>query len=273
MAALRGRRRWAHRREIAGQIADLARRSLRPDYRTIDTATASVALLEVGPQLLPEFPETLRKCAARDLERLGVDVHLGTAAATLDADGLELADGSRLEARTVLWAAGVAPSPLARTLAEAAGARVDGAGRIVVCHDLTLRTHANVFAIGDMAAVAGVPGVAPAAMQQGWHAALVIRARLASRRSPGAFRYLDKGRLAVIGHNRAVGTAFGLRFGGRLALLVWAVVHVRYLLGWGNRLVTVLRWLWTILARNRGQRVIASHGSLKAPAYNPAVNI
>jgi NADH dehydrogenase len=259
--------------ELAGQVADLARRTLRPDYRTIDTAEASVALLEVGPELLTEFPESLRRRAARDLERLGVDVHVSTAAAALDADGLDLADGGRLEARTVLWAAGVAPSPLARTLAEAAGSRVDATGRIVVCHDLTLPTHANVFAVGDMAAVDGVPGVAPAAMQQGRHAARVIRAQLASRRSPGTFRYLDKGQLAVVGHNRAVGTAAGLRFAGRLALLVWAVVHVRYLLGWGNRLVTVVRWLWTMLARNRGQRVIASHGSLKAPAYNPAVNI
>jgi NADH:quinone reductase (non-electrogenic) len=259
--------------EIAGQVADLARRTLRPDYRAIDTATASVALLEVGPQLLPEFPEPLRERAARDLERLGVDVHVGTAAAALDADGLDLADGGRLEARTVLWAAGVAPSPLARSLADAAGARVDDAGRIVVCHDLTVPNHTNVFAVGDMAAIPGVPGVAPAAMQQGRHAARVIRARLASRRTPGSFRYLDKGRLAVIGHNRAVGAAMGLRFSGRLALLVWAVVHVRYLLGWGNRLVTVVRWLWTMLARNRGQRVIASHGSLKAPAYNPPVTI
>jgi NADH dehydrogenase len=178
-----------------------------------------------------------------------------------------------MEARTVLWAAGVAPSPLARTLADAAGARVDAAGRIAVCHDLTVRGHPNVFAVGDMAALDGVAGVAPAAMQQGRHAARVIRARLASRRSPGAFRYVDKGSLAVVGHNRAVGTAAGVRFSGRLALLVWALVHVRYLVGWGNRLVTVVRWLWTILARDRGQRVIASHGSLKAPAYNSAVTI
>jgi NADH dehydrogenase len=259
--------------ELAGQVADLARRTLRPDYRAIDTAEASVALLEVGSELLADFPQPLRRRAARDLERLGVDVHVGTAAAALDADGLDLADGGRLQARTVLWAAGVAPSPLARSLADAAGARVDAAGRIAVCHDLTLPHHANVFAVGDMAAVDGVPGVAPAAMQQGRHAARVIRARLASRRSPGAFRYVDKGSLAVVGHNRAVGTAAGLRFGGRLALLVWALVHVRYLVGWGNRFVTVVRWLWTILARNRGQRVIASHGSLKAPTYNPAVNI
>ena len=178
--------------ELAGQIADLARRTLRPDYRAVDTAEASVALLEVGPELLPEFPEPLRRRAARDLERLGVDVRTGVAAAALDADGLELADGGRIEARTVLWAAGVAPSPLTRVLADAAGARVDAAGRIVVCGDLTLPSRPEVFAIGDMAAVDGVPGVAPAAMQQGRHAAQVVRARLAGRRTPGTFRYLDR---------------------------------------------------------------------------------
>jgi NADH dehydrogenase len=259
--------------EIAGQIADLARRTLRHDYRTIDTTEATIALLEVGSELLAEFPAPLRARAARDLERLGVDVHFGAAAAALDADGLDLADGGRLEARTVVWAAGVAASPLARSLVDAGGGRLDDAGRIVVCRNLTLSRHPHVFAIGDMAAVDGVPGVAPAAMQQGRHAARIIRARLASRRSPGAFRYVDKGRLAVIGHNRAVGAAGGLRFAGRAALLIWAVVHVRYLLGWGNRLVTVTRWLWTIVARDRGQRVIASHGSLKAQPYNPRVNI
>jgi NADH dehydrogenase len=260
--------------ELAGQIADLARRTLRPDYRAVDTAEASITLLEVGPDLLPEFPEPLRARAARDLERLGVDVQTCAAAAALDADGLDIADGRRLDARTVIWAAGVAASPLARTLADAAGARIDDAGRIVVCGDLTLPHHPDVFAIGDMAAVDGVPGVAPAAMQQARHAARIIRARLAGRRTPGTFRYLDKGRLAVIGHNRAVGAALGVRFAGRLTLLVWAVVHVRYLLGWGNRAVTVTRWLWTMLARNRGQRVIAaSHEPLKTPAYNPPVTI
>jgi NADH:quinone reductase (non-electrogenic) len=219
--------------ELAGQIVDFARRTLRRDYRAIDTSAAAVTLLEVGPELLAEFPEPLRRRAARDLTRLGVDVRVGTAAAALDAEGLDLADGERLGARTVLWAAGVSASPLARTLAEAAAARTDAAGRIAVCGDLTLPTHANVFAIGDMAALDGVPGVAPAAMQQGRHAARVIRARLASRRSPGRFRYVDKGRLAV-------------------------VVHVRYLLGWGNRLGTV---------------VAPSHGSLKTRTYNPTVNI
>ena len=143
-------------------------------------------------------------------------------------------------------------------------------GRVAVEDDLTLPGRPEVFAIGDMAALDGVPGVAPAAMQQGRHAARTIRRRLAGRETK-PFRYVDKGRLAVIGRRRAVGTAFGIRFSGRLALLIWAVVHVRYLIGWGNRLVTVTRWLWTLLARDRGQRVIsepASQRTLKHRAYN-----
>jgi NADH dehydrogenase len=260
--------------ELAGQIADLARRTLRPDYRTIDTTKAEVALLEDGQELLAEFPAPLRARAARDLTKLGVHVHLSTAAAMPDADGLDLADGSRIDARTVIWAAGVSASPLAGALADAGGARLDASGRVIVCRDLSLPRYAEVFAVGDMAAVEGVPDVAPAAIQQGRHAGRVICARLANRRTPGAFRYLDKGRLAAIGHNRAGGTAAGVRVTGLIALFVWAVVHVRYLLGWGNRLVTVLRWLWTMAARNRGQRIIAaSHESLKAPAYNPPVTI
>ncbi len=260
--------------ELAGQIADLSRRTLRGDYRTIDTADARVTLLEAGPELLADFPEPLRARAERDVGRLGVEVQTGAAAAALDADGLELACGRRVEARTVIWAAGVSASPLARALADAAGARLDRHGRLQVAGDLSLPGHPEVFAVGDMAAVDGVPGVAPAAMQQGRHAAHTIRARVKGRTTPGTFRYLDKGSLAVIGHNRAVGSAAGIRFSGRIALLIWAVVHVRYLLGWGNRLVTVTRWLWTMLARDRGQRVIgASQRTLTAQTYNPTVNI
>jgi len=244
--------------ELAGQVAALARRTLRPDYRAIDTATASVALVEAGPQVLAEFPEPLRDRAARDLGRLGVDVRTGAAATGLDAEGLELETGERVEARTVIWAAGVKASPLAARLAEAAGTRVDRRGRLEVEPDLTLAGRPEVLAIGDMAALDGVPGVAPAAMQQGRHAARTVRRRLAGRPEPRPFRYLDKGRLAVIGRHRAVGSAFGIRFSGLLALLVWAVVHVRYLIGWGNRLVTVTRWLWTMLARDRAERVIGS---------------
>jgi NADH:ubiquinone reductase (H+-translocating) len=155
-------------------------------------------------------------------------------------------------ARTVLWAAGVRASPLV----EALGAELDRAGRVVVEDDLTLPGRPEVFAVGDLAALDGVPGVAPAAMQQGRHAARTIRRRLAGRET-APFQYVDKGRIAIIGRRRAVGTSLGIPFAGRLALLIWAVVHIRYMVGWGNRLVTVTRWMWTLFARNRGQRVIS----------------
>jgi NADH:quinone reductase (non-electrogenic) len=242
--------------ELAGQIADLARRTLRPDYRRIDTRDARISLVEGGPRVLAEFPEPLQRRAARDLAELGVDVWHRARVVDTDDEGLDVLSVSgalvRVPARTVLWAAGVTASPLA----DALGAPLDPVGRVMVEPDLTLPGHPEVFAIGDIAAVDGVPGVAPAAMQQGRHAVRTIRRRLAGKETH-AFQYLDKGRIAVIGRRRAVGTSLGVPFTGRLALAIWALVHIRYLVGWGNRLVTVTRWMWTLLARNRGQRVIA----------------
>jgi NADH dehydrogenase len=235
--------------ELAGQIAALAQRTLRSDYRAIDTRKAAISLIEGGPRVLNEFSDPVQRRAARDLAELGVDVWQRARVVDVDDEGVDILSASgalvRAPARTILWATGVKPSPLA----DALGGR---GGRVAVNEDLTLPGHPEVFVIGDMAALDGVPGVAPAAMQQGRHAARAIR-----RREPKPFRYVDKGRLAVIGRSRAVGTAFGIRFSGRLALLIWAVVHVRYLIGWGNRLVTLTRWLWSLLARDRGQRVIA----------------
>jgi NADH:ubiquinone reductase (H+-translocating) len=243
--------------ELAGQIAALAQRALPRDYRAIDTRQARISLLEAGPRVLPEFPEPLRLRAARQVAELGVDVWLRAGVVGADDEGVELAAGIRVPARTVIWASGVHASPLAETLALASGAPTDRHGRIAVDDDLSLPGHPEVFAVGDMAALDGVPGVAPAAMQQGRHAARTIRRRLGGKPAARPFRYVDKGRLAVIGRSRAVGTAFGIRFTGRLALFIWAVVHVRYLVGWGNRLVTLTRWLWSLLARDRGQRVIS----------------
>ena len=245
--------------ELAGQIAELAHRTLRPDFGAVDTATARIALLEAGAGLLPEHPESLGRRAARDLDRLGVGVRTGARVTGVDADGVTVLepDGLRdIPARTVLWAAGVAASPLAAALAGAARAELDRTGRLHVRPDLTLPGHPEVLAIGDMVALKGVPAIAPAAMQQGRHAAHTVRRRLAHRSPEGRFRYVDKGSLAVIGRGRAVGVAFGVRFTGALAFLVWALVHVRFLVGWGNRLVTVARWAWSLLARNRGERVI-----------------
>jgi NADH dehydrogenase len=175
--------------ELAGQIARLA-------------PLTAVTLLEVGPELLPDFPAGARRRAARELGRLGVDVRLGTAAAALDPDGLDLADGERIEARTALWAAGVAPSPLAGVLAARGDARLDDAGHVVVMGDLTLPRRPEVFAIGDM--TAGAAGDAGAAMQQGRHAARVIGSRLAGRRTPGTFRQASQGSLKARPYNPAV---------------------------------------------------------------------
>ena len=248
--------------ELSGQIAELARRTLRPDYRAIDTATASISLLEAGPDVLADYPSELRARAARDLEGLGVDVRTSRLAVGVDAEGVDVVDTRtgdqhRVPARTVLWAAGVEASPLAQELARAAGADTDRNGRLIVREDLTVPGHDDVFAVGDMAALDGVPGIAPAAMQQGRHAARTIRRRLSGDGARRRVAYLDKGSLAVIGHDRAVGVAFGVPVTGFGAILIWALVHIRYLVGWGSRLVTAVRWLWTLLARNRAERVIA----------------
>ncbi len=241
--------------ELAGQIAALAQRTLPSDYRSIDTRDARVSLVEGGPHILSEFPEPIQRRAASDLAQLGVDVWQRARVVDVDDEGLDILSASgalvRAPARTVLWATGVKASPLAALL----GPTTDD-GRIAIKPDLTLPGRPEVFAIGDLAALDGVPGVAPAAMQQGRHAARTIKDRLAQR-STRPFRYVDKGRLAVIGRSRAVGISQGIRLTGRLAILVWAVVHIRYLVGWGNRLVTLTRWLWSLLARDRGQRVIS----------------
>jgi NADH:ubiquinone reductase (H+-translocating) len=241
--------------ELAGQIAALAQSTLPSDYRSIDTRDARVSLVEGGPRILSEFPEPIQRRAASDLAALGVDVWQRARVVDVDDEGLDILSASgalvRAPARTVLWATGVKASPLAALLGP-----TSKDGRIAVEPGLTLPGRPEVFAIGDLAALDGVPAVAPAAMQQGRHAARTIRDRLAARPTR-PFRYVDKGRLAVIGRSRAVGISQGFRLTGRLALVVWAVVHVRYLVGWGNRLVTLTRWQWSLLARDRGQRVIS----------------
>jgi NADH dehydrogenase len=190
--------------ELAGAIAEL-----------VGARKARISLVEAGPRLLPDFPEPLRLRAARELAELGVDVWLRARVLAVDDDGLEIAGALRMPARTVLWAAGVKASPLARALADATGADVDNLGRIVVNDDLTVPGHPEVFAIGDMAAVEGVPGIAAAAMQQGRHAARAIAGR--------PFRYADRGALTRIGRRRALGTAFGIRVAGPPARLARAL--------------------------------------------------
>jgi NADH dehydrogenase len=240
--------------ELAGQIAELARDALRPDFQHIDTRRARVVLADAAPGVLTAYPPRLQAHAARDLRELGVEVRFGVKVTAVDEHGATLGD-ERLPSRTVIWAAGVRASPLAGQLAEATGTPQVGGGRLAVEADLTLRGRPEVFALGDLAAVEGVPGVAPAAMQMGRHAAATIAARLAGEPAP-AFRYHDRGTLATIGRNRAVGVLKGRSLHGRVAWALWLGVHLTYLIGFQNRLLVCLRWGISYLTRGRNARVI-----------------
>jgi NADH dehydrogenase len=249
--------------EMAGQIAEIAHDTLRRDFRRVDTRVAKVILVEAVDRVLTSFPPRLSAKAVRSLEELGVTPMLDTTVVDISAGSVEVEREGRREtipAETVVWAAGVTASPLARMLAEQSGAETDRAGRVVVEPDLTLPGHPEVFAFGDMsavkAAVGGVqklPGVAPVAMQQGRHVARSIRT---GKRTP--FRYHDKGNLATIGRSRAVADVKGLQLSGFLAWVTWLAVHLVYLIGFQNRLLVLTRWTWSYLTRGRGARVI--HG-------------
>ena len=239
--------------EMAGQIAELARDVLPREYRDVDTRRARVLLVEAGGRVLPAFGERLSRSAEAQLRSLGVTPLLENAVTAIDADGVVLSSGERIPARTKVWAAGVAASPLAQLLAAATGAELDRAGRIVVEPDLTLPGHPEVFAFGDMTAVRGreLHGVAPVAMQQGRHVARSVRE---GTRTP--FSYNDKGELATIGRARAVGTIKGLPVTGFLAWALWLGIHIVYLVGFQNRLLVLTRWAFAYATRGRGARVI-----------------
>ena len=244
--------------EMAGQIAELARDTLRGDFRRIDPRDARVLLVEAIDRVLTSFPTSLSTKAERSLERLGVTVLTGRPVTAIDAEGVTLGE-ERVAARTVVWAAGVTASSLTAKLAEQSGAELDSAGRISVERDLTLPGHPEVFALGDMVRAGGelLPGVAPVAMQQGRYAARAIRARLAGR-EPKPFRYRDKGNLATLGRAAAVADVKGVRLSGLLAWITWLVVHLWYLIGFQNRVVVLVRWAFSFLTRGRGARLITN---------------
>jgi NADH dehydrogenase len=212
-------------------------------------------LVEAGPRLLPSFPQRLSEVAAKALARLGVEVRLGMPVSRCDPDGAVVGD-ERIASRTLIWAAGVAASPAASWLGIAAGR----GGRVAVGPDLTLLGHPEIFVIGDTALVAGpqgpVPGVAPAAKQQGAYVARVITARAAGKPMPPPFRYRDYGNLATIGRRAAVVDFGRLRLTGRLAWLAWGVAHIYFLIGFRNRIAVALDWLWSYLTYQRGARLI-----------------
>ena len=247
--------------EMSGAIAELARVALRHDFRNIDPREARIVLVEAGPRVLAAFPETLSAAAQRALERLGVEVRLGTPVTQCDADGVTIGE-DRLPAETIVWAAGVAASPASRWLS----ADHDRAGRVMVGADLTLPGYPEIFCIGDTALAKDasgkpLPGLAPVAKQQGAYVARVLRARLADKPEPGPFRYRDFGTLATIGRGAAVADFGWLRLSGTLAWLLWGAVHISFLIGFRNRLVVLIDWLWAYLTFQSGARLITGPGS------------
>jgi NADH dehydrogenase len=246
--------------ETVGQIAELAHTVLPRDYRSIDTRDARIILLEGAPAVLPPFDKKLQDYTRRKLEEMGVEIHLNSLATDMDDESVTVKspDGvDTIRCRTRIWAAGVAASPLARMIAEQSGAETDRAGRVAVNPDCTVPGHPEVFAIGDMVSLNKLPGVAQPALQEGKYVGKVIKARLAGQPAPPPFKYFDKGSMATIGYRSAVADAFHVKVSGLLAYLMWAFIHVTYLVGWGNRIGTLYTWsraLW--FSTNRGHRII-----------------
>jgi len=240
--------------ELAGQIAELSRRALGWNFRRFDPKDARILLLDAVDTVLPPYPDRLRRRARRDLERLGVEVQLGSRVIGVDATGLDV-EGGRIEARTKIWAAGVQAAPLGRLVAEHAGADVDRAGRVQVQPDCSLPGHPELFVVGDGMALNGLPGLAEVAMQSGHHAAKTITRGL--RGQPATpFRYVDLGTMSTIARFRAVATVGRLQFAGLIGWLMWLVVHLVFLTGFKNRLAAVANWTVAFLGRGRRQRTI-----------------
>jgi NADH dehydrogenase len=250
--------------ELAGALAELARHTLPRDFRRIDLREARIVLLEAGPRLLGVFAEPLSRAAERRLRALGVDVRTNTPVTRI-AHGLVEAAGTRLETETVLWAAGVEASPLARTL----GVPLDKAGRVLVEPDLTIPGRPEVFVIGDLAVFlhqggTPLPGMAPVAMQMGRHTVRnILRALRGESYQP--FRFHNKGMMATIGRNSAVAQRGPLRLHGILAWVVWLVVHIFFLIGFRNRVIVLFEWAWMYLTYGRGVRLITAVGAPDAP--------
>ena len=249
--------------ELAGAIGELARHTLKSDFRRINPAEAKILLVEAGPRILPMFDESLAAKAQKQLAELGVEVLTGKGVTNIDADGVEIA-GQRVPAYTVLWAAGVQASKLGSTIA---GAEIDRAGRVKVNDNLAVPQHPEVFVLGDMAHCANpevkdkegrpmpLPGVAPVAMQQGNYLAEEFR-RLASGKQPQAFSYVDKGSMATIGRSRAICQSKGIKMAGFTAWLAWMFIHVYYLVGFTNRFGIIIKWTWNFITFRKSARLI-----------------
>jgi len=251
--------------ELAGAVAELTRRALARDFRVIDPTRTRVLLVESGPRLLANFPETLSRYTATALGRLGVEVRLGNPVTHCDGEGVRIGD-ERIEAATVIWAAGVRASPAAGWL----GATADRAGRVPVRPDLTAPGHADIYVIGDTASAknpdgAPQPGIAPVAKQQGAYVARALAARIAGRDAPAAVVYRDRGLLATIGRRAAVIAYRRLRLSGWIAWWIWGAAHVYFLVSLRNRVIVVTQWLWSYLLFERGARLITGNDARREP--------
>jgi NADH dehydrogenase len=266
--------------EMASTLAEVSRMALNHDFRHIDPRTARILLYEAGPRILPTYPEVLSRKAQRHLESLGVQVFTNTRVTGVDADGI-VVSGQRVPAATVLWGAGVVASPAGRWL----GAETDKSGKIMVQPDLSVREHPEVFAIGDIARLSApvrnlfgmksrapmlMPGVAQPAIQEGKYVGDVIRRRVAGRTPPKPFWYWDKGDLAIVGRTYAVADLRFAKFAGFSAWVLWAVVHVYFLIGFASRLFVVLQWGLAFLTKRRRVRVLSEESPSAQNLIDPA---
>jgi NADH dehydrogenase len=251
--------------ELAGTLGEIANDTLRDNFRSIKPEQARILLVDGNDRVLPVYPPDLSRKAEHSLLQLSVRPRLGMHVVCVDEEGVTMQPASggppeRIHSRTVLWAAGVAASPLGKMLAEGAGTPIDRAGRVMVQPDLTVPGHPEILVIGDLAHVDNegkmVPGVAPAAMQMGAYAAKLISSHVTGAPTPPPFRYFDKGSLATIGRAAAVADFGKLRFGGVVAWLLWLFVHIMYLVGFENRLMVLLKWGISYTTYNRGARLI-----------------
>ncbi|GAA4317264.1 NAD(P)/FAD-dependent oxidoreductase [Klenkia terrae] len=246
--------------EMAGQIAELARRTLKDNFRNIDPKTARVILMDAAPVVLPPFAEKLQQNAAKQLRDIGVEIQLGAMVTGLDANGLDVKDTKdgttrRVTAATKIWAAGVQASPLGALLAQQCDVQIDRAGRVEVQPDLTLPGHPEVFVVGDMMSLDKLPGVAQVAIQGGRFAADRIAANVTGRTHKEKFEYHDKGSMATISRYKAVADLGKFKVTGFLAWMMWLLVHLVYIVGFKSRLTTTFSWIVSFLGKGRAQRV------------------
>ncbi|HEV2069250.1 MAG TPA: NAD(P)/FAD-dependent oxidoreductase, partial [Acidimicrobiales bacterium] len=250
--------------EMAGQIADLAHRTLRDNFRRIDPTRSRIVLLDAAPSVLGSFGERLSTIAARQLAAIGVEVRLSLKVVGVDDTGIDVVDqegrGHRIESMCKMWAAGVTANPLGAQLAAASGAGTDRVGRVEVNPDCTLPGHPEVFVIGDLMALDGLPGVAQVAIQSAEHAAAQIVRRIQGEETGQPFRYKDKGSMATVARFHAVASVGRIRVAGFPAWVMWLAVHLAYLVGYKNRLTTLLHWAHSFIGRGRAERVVIRRG-------------